>query len=101
MAFDEFLEDFFDEEQHGETATWTPASGDAKSIAGIFNHEFSENSLGTAGAESTTPIFVCQASKVPNIAQGDTLTINSQNYSVRQVEPDGQGVVALVLEKSS
>ncbi len=97
MAFAENLDDFLDT-THGfaVAATYQGAS----TVNGIFDNEYFEDTVGQgAGAESTRPVFVCKASDVPTVAHGHTLLIGATTYHVIAVEPDGQGMTRLVLEK--
>ena len=64
-------------------------------INGIFDHEYVELN----GVESYSPIFTCQTSDVSNAKHGARMTINSINYTVVGVQPDGTGIVQLILEK--
>lgn len=49
--------------------------------------------------ESTAPSFTCVASDMPNAKHGDTLVMNSTIYKVVGVQPDGTGIMTLVLEE--
>lgn len=89
MPFTEPLAQFFDPGDFGTTATWS-----GQSVNGNFDAEYSA----FLGAEGTTPAFTCQASAVDGIAYGDTITIDGSNYTVREVQGDGLGVVTLILE---
>jgi len=82
-----------------DSATYTDAqyphpSSVTTTIDGIFDKEYVELN----GVESYSPVFTCQTSDVPNVKHGARMTINLINYTVVGVQPDGTGVVQLILE---
>ena len=99
MAFAEDLAPFFDTAEFGTAASYLPLGSveDPVTINGIFDHAYAEPIDGVA--EGARPVFTCAAASVPNAAHGDTLTIAGTTYKVRGVQPDGTGVVLLVLEE--
>lgn len=44
--------------------------------------------------------FIVQSSALPAIAQGASVTVGATAYTVRNVEPDGTGLIALGLERA-
>lgn len=80
---------FFNVEEHGTTASY-----DGTDIVGVFDREYAD----VLGMEASAPTFTCAASDVPGVAHNDTLTIDGDVYTVRSVQPDGTGVVVLILE---
>ena len=71
------------------TLTWG-----AYTAAGIFDRSYADR-LGLVSRETR---FVALASALPAIAQGASVTVGGVAYTVRAVEPDGTGMLALVLE---
>ena len=49
------------------------------------------------GMESQKPTFLCAAADVSGIAHNDTITINAINYTIVGHQPDGTGLVLLIL----
>lgn len=66
-------------------------------ISGIFDNGYL---LSEGGVESSDPTFACLVSSVPAVAHGSTMVINSVNYTVSGIEPDGQGMVVLQLSEA-
>ena len=62
-------------------------------VHGLFDRRYVESN-DTAGYK---PVFMCAESDVSDIEQGDAVTIASVGYTVASVEPDGTGMVRLVL----
>lgn len=98
MAFAEDLAPFFDIAEFGVVAGYVPAgsSDDPVLINGIFDRAYAEPIDGIV--EGTRPVFMCASASVPGAAHGDELEIDGTIYVVRGVQPDGTGVVLLVLE---
>ncbi len=92
---------FFDTDDWAVASTWTPSGGSATTVNGIFDREFYESDAGgTVPVVSEQPRFTCRKSDMSTVAAGDTLNVNSTNYSIEVVEDDGQGVVFLVLSEA-
>jgi hypothetical protein len=70
----------------------------AATVSGLFRQAYADAASGLAAGSS--PVFDCLASAVPTIARGNTVTINSVNYTVLGIEPDGAGWVSLILQKA-
>jgi len=85
---------FLDSDEFGVQATFGTVT-----VEGIFLDGFEPVDLGggSAAAESVDPVFVCRASDVPSVAHESTLTISSVTWTVRGIEPDGEGMVRLRL----
>jgi hypothetical protein len=118
------LLDFLELDDFATTATYTPAGGGgggggpgpgpggggggpgpgpgaASSVIGIFdNPQATRNASDLLGITIPEPRFVCRTSDVPNAADGDALTVNATNYTIRVVLTDGVGMTTLVLEKA-
>lgn len=99
MALTEDFDVFFNTDDFGVNATFTPRTGGASTtVKGIFDKEFV--AVGDADqmeVAATDPVFQCKTSEVPN-ARGGTLVINSVTYNIVTDKPDGTGVSMLVLE---
>lgn len=92
---------FFDADDFGVAATYTPSGGSPATINGIFDNEFFEvEAGGEIAVAMEQPRFTCRTSDVSTAAEGDSISINSIAYTVRVVQSDGTGVTVLVLEES-
>lgn len=99
MAFAETHDEFFDTANgFAVTATWKGSTA----VDVIMDEEYFEDRTGSgAGVAGTQPVALCPLARVPGVAVGDTLQVPSggQLYHVVGIEPDGVGLVRLVLEK--
>lgn len=73
------------------TMTWGAYSAD-----GVFDADYADR-LGLVTRQTR---FTALASALPAIAQGASVTVGGVSYTVRNVEPDNTGLVALVLERA-
>jgi hypothetical protein len=71
-----------------------PATVAGVALNGIFDKAYQE-SYGIVAGDN--PVLLIQSSLVTPI-EGDAVIVNSTNYTVASVEPDGQGVTVLQLE---
>jgi len=63
-------------------------------VRGIFDHEYME----VNGMEGEHPVFRCAAADVASIAEGASAVGNDAHYLVKSKQPDGTGMIALLLE---
>jgi hypothetical protein len=91
----EDLDEFFDPaDDITKTATFTPSGGNARTVHGQFDNGF-VNRFGVV--EDLAPQFTCVHARVSGVAHGDALTVESTDYTVIGIEPDGTGLVTLRL----
>ena len=92
---------FFSIDDFGLAGSYTLNGGATSTINGIYDNEFLEvDPQSGVGIVSAEPRFMCRSSDVPaTAAPGDALVVNSINYTVRVIQPDGTGVTTLVLER--
>lgn len=64
------------------------------SVCGMFDAAY----IAPLGMSNSGPTFTALASSLADVAAGDSLSIAGTAYTVREVQPDGRGMVALVLE---
>lgn len=96
MAFTEDLSEFLDTTYgFAVTATYNGITP----VNGIFDAEYFQPEAGFAGIQSNQPVFLCRTVDVSSALQGQTLVVNSVNYKIAVVEPDGTGITLLRLEK--
>ena len=89
---------FFGVDDFGITATYTRGATPS-TVIGIFDMAYVTVDVAEVGYASAEPEFLMQSSQVPSGAvPGDTLTVNSTAYIVRNIEPDGTGVTRLRLQ---
>jgi hypothetical protein len=62
----------------------------------IFDVAYADQ-FGMVGAN---PIITANAADFASASQGQTLAINSVNYKIHNIEPDGTGIVRLELVKA-
>lgn len=104
---------FFSPDDFGELGTYTPIGGAAvPAIAGIFNdpHLLVQTGSG-APASDSQPTFLCRAADLPAAAAGgdagDTLALAASalhqavTYRVADLQPDGTGLVLLILGRAA
>jgi len=96
MSFQEDISLFFD-----------AASGAAVSavfnntpISVIFDAEHYTAAGEGADISTSQPMATCRAQDVAGIEQGDSVTVAGTSYSVADVQPDGTGVVVLILQEA-
>ena len=90
---------FFDVDDFGTAATYTPDGGSASTVNGIFDNDFIEvDAGGGVGVALQQPRFQCRTADVASAAEGDAIVISAVNYTVRIVQDDGTGMTVLVLE---
>lgn len=91
---------FFDADDFGVAATFTPSGGSATTVNGIFDKDYiAVDAGGSVPVALEEPKFICKTSDVSTAAEGDAIVINTVNYTVKVVENDGQGVTTLILEE--
>jgi len=86
----------------GVTATYSPQTGDDYEVDGIFDRPFEQIEAGQDNShESTAPTFgVNEADMEATPEEGDSLTIDGDEFTVFKVQPDGQGHYTLLLHEA-
>lgn len=97
MAAD--LTTVFDPDEFGTAATWLPASGGPVAITGDLISAYAGAGDPTVVVGGLSPVFECAQASVPGVTHNDELVIGLDTYTVVGVEPDGYGLVSLLLEK--
>lgn len=59
---------------------------------------FSLNYVDPFNVETNSPAFTCKVSDVPEVTHDDYANEGVNIYKIRSIQPDGQGMVTLVLE---
>ena len=90
---------FLDTDDYGQSATYTVQGGSAATIKGILDKESDDiEGGGEVGVVYSTTTFTCRTSDCSSASFGDALVTGGVTYSVRVVEPDGNGMTVLTLE---
>lgn len=98
--FTEDLDEFLDANDFGETATYTPEGGQASSVTGIFDLTYVDiNVGGFAPISGLKAVFTCKAADIEDQPEGDAITVRGVAYTIVVTQPDGTGLVQLILEK--
>lgn len=90
MSINDDLTVYYDTDDFAIAATYNAAA-----VNGIFNHAYVE----VEGVEGERPVFECAEADVAGIAHGETFTVNATTYTVVGVQPDGTGVVLIILSE--
>lgn len=99
---------FFNADEFGATFAWTlAAGGDPTDVEAIFDNEFIAVDPGAGVAiSSQDPRIQAPVASLPaGYGRGDTVSITGHDvipdatYKARDFEPDGTGLVFVVLEK--
>ena len=86
---------FLSTDDFGITVTYTPASGSAVSLSGIYDSGYEEvdlpGSIDVSLALSRARLVVRTADLPSGAADGDTVTITGSVFTVKIVAGDGEG----------
>ena len=88
---------FFNPDEFADAADVVLGSAAAKVVNGIFHNPYAPINVHDVTIEAGAIAFVCAASAVTALSHGDSMTINSTAYYVREVMPDNIGTVTLML----
>lgn len=66
----------------------------AVNVDGLFSATY----VDPFNVESNAPAFVCKESDVSGLAYDDDVSEGMNVYKVRNIRPDGEGMVTLILE---
>lgn len=93
---------FMDPSAFGSMARYTRAGGAAADVTGIFSAPHARRAQGGGpGVSTLSPTLTLFAADLPaGAGQGDAVTVDAVAYVVRDLEPDGSGLVRLTLERN-
>lgn len=85
----------------GDEAVITLADASTINIKCVFenNYLLVEDDYGEVGVSSAKPRIVCKSSEVSSVAVNDQISIELINYKVTEIQPDGNGITNLILQK--
>lgn len=91
---------FLDGDVFAAAATWTRPAMAGVTVRGIRAEAHAVAAGGDfPGVSTTAPVFTTAAAELPaDAAQGDTLTIDGAPWRVADLQPDGAGMVRVILE---
>ncbi len=89
----------------GAAVTYTPTTGAAVTVTGIFDAAYSRVDAGMPGISSSGPAVFLQLSDLgaldPVVDSGATVTVSGTTYTVHEALPDGLGVIILRLHRAA
>jgi hypothetical protein len=93
---------FMDPTVFGTAVQYVRAGGAATALTGIFSAPHARRAQGGGpGVSTLSPTLSVFAADLPAGArQGDAVVIDAVGYVVRDLEPDGSGLVRLTLERN-
>jgi len=92
------LSDFFDTDEFGISVIVSVGTVFESTINGIFDNEYFEVDTGQANISSSVPMLMCRTLDVDDVIYGHKVTIDNNDYKVRDIQPDGTGITNLILE---
>jgi hypothetical protein len=100
MAFEEDLALFFDTAEFAVEALATTRLGESVQLKVIFDAPHVD-ALGIGGMEASQPAVMAATHLVRDLAHGDILTVDQEDFRIVGAQPDGTGVTRFLLERSS
>ncbi len=91
------LENFFDTETHGITATVT-INGTGSSIKVIINKEYFAIPGESVDVTGFQPMVHCRTQDITGIDTDDTITVDGVTFNITEIQDDGTGVTVLILQ---
>lgn len=85
--FDEDLDQMFDVGDFAVAAIWS--AGGVVSL--IFDNGYTDATYGSMDVAGTNPRASAPAASLPDVAVGQTFTIDGAVFTIRTVEPDSTG----------
>lgn len=72
------------------------ATVSGNSVLGIFDEAYTDP-MGIAGS---SPALTVKSADIPALAFGAAVVVNSINYTVASIQPDGTGITRLILQEA-
>ena len=92
---------FMDPDTFGQPVIYTGAGRPPVSIHGIFTAAHAEVARGAGSVATTVPVLTLgEATLQFTPRAGDTVTVSGQPYRVADPQPDGSGLIRLILERN-
>jgi hypothetical protein len=93
------LDSFINTDEFAKSVTYAPTIGTPKTVNVIFDNAFYEAHLLGAPVDSMNPSCEGKESDFIGISGNDVITIEMVTYYVVGYEPDGTGIIKIVLSK--
>jgi hypothetical protein len=90
MSFETDLNAFLDTDEHAVSATYNSTT-----VKVIFDNLYESES----GIEGTHPVIQGKASDFSGAVQGSTIIISGTTYVMKELQPDGNGWLIIMLHK--
>jgi len=97
---DDLLDDLSEILSSDEFAVEVLLTG-GKKVIGIFDDEFRGINIQGGDIRTTAPQVLCRAVDVATVKLGDVITVLGVSYHVIERQPDGVGLVTMILSVSS
>jgi hypothetical protein len=93
---------FLDPTDFGTAAIWDTQGGEIVDVEGIFETAREVALSGnSSGVSAILPVLTMASEAIPaTAAQGDDMEIQSVNYRVADIQPDGSGLTRVILERA-
>jgi hypothetical protein len=106
VGFAELLEmaDAAQLERQGGAVTYTSSEGEEVEVEGIFDKTHQHIDAGRTGVTSSGPVVYLRLSDLSSDPEEDgeaTVTVAEVEYTIREVQKDGMGMVRLLLHKAT
>jgi hypothetical protein len=92
MALTENMAEFFNSDEFAVSALYNGST----TVNVIYDHAY----IDTYGTASTNPLITANAADFSSATIGQTLVIESINYKIQSIEPDGTGIVRIELTRA-
>ena len=83
-------------DKFGRDFTWTPDGGSPVTVRGILDHNYMD-ATGGVGIQTAHASVMVVADDVSGIDTGDAWADGGTNYLISGLEPDGEGVIDIIL----
>ena len=91
----ENLSVFFNIKEHGEVATYTQQGGGTPTVINVIFEADYYSPLNLVQSEGTT--IMAMLADIPNVKDGDAISVRGKSYVIRVVEKDWGGGTGLVM----
>lgn len=85
-----------------QEVAYTSGAGAVASVRGVFDARYTKVDAGEVGVSSAGPAVFVRLADLSSDPEADLdarVTVDGQEYTVREVQPDGQGAVVLLLHE--
>lgn len=92
---------FMDPQAFGEPVTYVTPGQPPAATYGIFTAAHAEVARGAGSVATSVPVLTIGAASLPFTPQaGDQVTARAQVWRVADPQPDGSGLIRLILERN-